>query len=66
MTPENRKMVLMFGGALLIGGVVSVCTGTTYFRRTIDRREEPANFWGNVACLFALGVFLTVGAVVAP
>ncbi|MFG0320343.1 MAG: hypothetical protein ACF8XB_23930 [Planctomycetota bacterium JB042] len=66
MDPQNRKLVLMFGAALLIGGVVSLQTGVTYFRGTISRDESPRDFWTSVACLFALGIFLAVGGLVAP
>lgn len=65
MTPENRKMVMIFGGGLLFGGVVSLKTGVTYFRGTIHRDDTPTDFWTSVGCLFALGLFCTVGALVA-
>lgn len=64
MNPENRKLVLIFSGVLLVGGVVSLKTGVTYFRRQIHRDDEPTNFWTSVTCLFALGVFLLTGALI--
>lgn len=65
MTPENRKLVLSLGVVFLLGGVASIASGVTYFRGTIARAEEPTSFWTNVACLFVLGIFLTIGGIVA-
>lgn len=66
MCPQNRRLLLMFGGVLLVGGVLSLATGVTYYRGTIHRDSDPRDFWVNVVCLFALGIFLTTGALITP
>jgi hypothetical protein len=47
-----------FAGLLTVGTVVSVATGTTYFRRVIRRDEEPAAFWASVISMGMLAVFV--------
>jgi hypothetical protein len=54
-------MLKTFGSVLLVAGVVSVMSGKTYFRRVIDRAEEPGQFWVNVICLDLLGAFIWAG-----
>lgn len=54
--PENVWVMAVVGGALLIGGVLSIITGVTYIhRRRTLRDESPFMFWLNVTALLGSG-----------
>ncbi|MEZ5583029.1 MAG: hypothetical protein R3F37_09945 [Candidatus Competibacteraceae bacterium] len=45
-------MLQIFGSMALIGGVLSLLIGKTYFREVVDRHESPFMYWSNTLGLF--------------
>ncbi len=54
----NVSPLHTFGIILAGATLVSLLTGTTYFRRVITKNEEPANYWTTVASLLFLSIFI--------
>ena len=59
--PQHIGPLKAFGTVLLIGAVISLITGKTFFRRIISKEDEPGKFWsvliGNylILSIFLLG-----------
>jgi drug/metabolite transporter (DMT)-like permease len=62
--PQHVSMLLTFGACLFVGGLVSLGTGATYFRRVIRRDEEPRAYWSSTFSLLFLGVLVLGGVAV--
>jgi hypothetical protein len=51
---ENVQFLKFVGSVFLFGGVMSVATGTTYYRGLIHRVEQPLDYWvATRACSFS-------------
>ena len=61
VSPENLALLKLFGSAMLVAGAFSLLTGKTYFRRVIDKRDEPFTFWSNTSGLAVLGILFWIG-----
>ena len=56
--PENFTMLLAFGSFMTLCAVVSLLSGTTYFRRVIRKAEEPRDYWAGTAAFGCVGGFV--------
>jgi hypothetical protein len=59
-------MLMSFGALLVAAGVVSLITGKTYYRRVIQRRDEPLLFWCGAVGLLTIGGLCLIGLAVCP
>jgi hypothetical protein len=55
-----------FGTLFFGGGVVSILTGSTYFRGLIQRAEQPFSFWSATIGLLVIGGLSLLGVMVCP
>lgn len=63
--PEHVPLMRFFGSVLLLGGIASLYNGKTYFRRIIDKAEEPINFWFITLFLVGFGSFCLLGTLLS-
>jgi len=63
---ENVRLLKLAGSIFLFGGVLSVTTGTTYYRGLIHRVEQPLDYWVATGCLFFLGGLILISLAVCP
>lgn len=53
--PANVNLLTNFGTFMFVAGIVSLVTGTTYYRGIINRFDEPYRFWSNTIGLLLIG-----------
>lgn len=61
VNPDNIAFLQTFATVFIVGGILSLITNITYFRRLVYRDQEPVLFWLNVFSLFGLGLFVFIG-----
>ncbi len=63
--PSHVTLVRSFGFVLLIGGILSLTSAKTYYRRIILKVEEPMMYWFNTIFLLGFGSFLVIASFTA-
>ena len=63
--PSHVTLVRSFGFALSVGGILSLTSGKTYYRRVILKVEEPMMYWLNTIFLLGFGSFLVIASFTA-
>ena len=57
----NVDSLSTFGLFMFGAGIVSLVTGTTYFRGLINRFDDPYRYWSNTIGLLIIGIVCMLG-----
>jgi len=66
INPDHVGLVRSLGAVFMFALITSLITGKAYFRRVIDREEEPAAYWQTVLCYAFVATFCLGGSFICP